>query len=60
MINIILGIASIIIGVLLIKLYADLVKQKKQSNLSMNFIAAGVGLILIGIYLLAKCTTANS
>lgn len=52
--NIILGIALIIIGVFLISFYQNLKREKKEGGLSFKIQTAGIGCIIIGVGLIFK------
>lgn len=52
--NIILGLISIIIGVLIIDYFQKLINKEKQSLFYLKFQTAGIILIVIGIGLLIK------
>lgn len=53
-INVFIGILLNILGVLLIKYYLSLIKEKKHGGLSIKAVGAGVIFIMIGVYLILK------
>lgn len=53
-IDVIIGILLIFLGVVLINFYLTLVKKKKHGGLSINFVSAGIGFIMVGIYIIVK------
>ena len=53
MIDIILGILTIVLGVLILKYYRGLTKNEK-GGLTFKLISAGIGSILIGITLILR------
>lgn len=52
--NITIGILLIVLGVSLIKYYLLLRKEKKHGGLSIHSVSAGIGFIMIGVYLIVK------
>lgn len=48
-INILIGVLSNILGVLLINYYLSLVKKKQHGGLSINLLSAGIGAVIIGV-----------
>ena len=53
MINIILALASIMLGLVLIVYYSGLKKEHK-GGLTINLLGSGVGFIMIGLVLIAR------
>ena len=53
-INIIIGILLIVLGIILIKYYHYLKREKKAGGLSFKFQTGGIGCIMIGIALIIR------
>jgi len=52
--NIVIGVLLILLGVILVRYYLLLKKEKKHGGLSINAVSAGIGFIMIGVYLIVN------